>query len=387
MKAPCNSGANEDRFRLAMASAGIGMAIVDLDGHWLEVNPAFERMFGYAAAELIGKPVHSISHPDEVGIVKKAVADMATGTRDTLDTRRRYFHRDGHLVWVHLNVAVMRDAHGQPAYFISQLRDISAQREAELALRELNETLEQRVAERTAEVETIRRQQELFAYGVSHDLRAPVRSVENFAARLAEQAGERLDETGRDYLERIRNAAAQMASLIDGLLELSRASRAELKPQPVDMSLLADWTAAELADADPGRAHAVEVQPGLVAFGDERQLKVLLVQLLHNAWKFSRTRERVEIRVSGRREGDRLHLEVRDAGIGFDMRYVDKLFEPFQRLHGQAQGSGNGLGLAIAWRIAERHRGRLWAQSEVERGSSFHLELPAVADLAGSEPA
>lgn len=379
-----DGGADDGRFRLAMASAGIGMAIADLDGLWLEVNPALERMLGYSAEELIGKPVYQFSHPDEIVTVKKSITDLASGTREMVDARRRYIRRDGQMVWVHLNAAMMHDTRGKQVYCILQLRDITAQHEAEQALRELNETLERRVAERTAEVEAINRQQELFAYGVSHDLRAPLRAVESFAGLLASHHGAKLDDTARDYLDRIRKATTQMATLIDGLLELSRASRAELKLQPVDMSLLADWVAIELAEAEPQRANTIEVEPGLVAFGDERQLKVLLGQLLHNAWKFSRDRDRVEISVSGRCEGDHIVIDVRDRGIGFDMRYANKLFEPFQRLHGPEQAGGNGIGLAVAHRIVERHRGRLWAESEIEVGSTFHLELPAVAEASGS---
>jgi PAS domain S-box-containing protein len=372
--------AEDGRFRLAMASSGIGMAIVDLEGRWLEVNPALERMLGHAAAELVGRSVFDISHPDDVATSREYVARLVQGELAVLDARKRYLHRNGEVVWAHINVAMMRDADGTPLYFISQLRDVTAERAAELALQDWNATLEQRVAERTAALEQSNRQQELFAHGVSHDLRAPLRAIDSFAQLLAKDYDAQLDNTGRDYVERIRAAAQRMGGLIAALLELSRAGRSDLKVEPVDLSLLADWACAELQDAEPGRAAEIEVQPGLLACGDERHLKRMLDQLLDNAWKFSRGRERVRIEVSGERRGERLVLSVRDHGSGFDMRYAEKMFEPFQRLHGPEQGGGNGLGLAIAQRIVERHDGRLWGESEPGTGAVFHVELPAPQD-------
>jgi len=215
---------------------------------------------------------------------------------------------------------------------------------------------------------------------VSHDLRAPLRAIDSFSALLAADRGGGLDASARDYIDRIRAASGRMGTLIDALLELSQAMRAELRPAPVDLGLLADWAYAELADSDPGRDAHIEVQPGLQAQGDERLLRQLLCQLLHNAWKFSRDRDQVRVRIDGERHGDRIVLRVRDEGCGFDMRYADKLFEPFQRLHGLEQAAGNGIGLAIVRCIAERHGGRVWAHAEPDAGSTFFVELPAVPD-------
>lgn len=218
--------------------------------------------------------------------------------------------------------------------------------------------------------------QEQLAQGVAHDLRAPLRAIDGFAGMLAKHASEALDATGLDYLQRIRDAAQRMGALVDALQTYSRAGRAPLHETPVDLSLLAEWVAADLQDADPGRAARVEVAPGLATRGDEELLRELLRQLLGNAWKFSAPRERVEIGVEGERDGDCLRLRIRDQGIGFDMQYVDKLFQPFQRLHGTDQGAGAGLGLAIAQCIAQRHGGRIRAESVPGEGSVFHVELP-----------
>lgn len=377
-------GPREDRFQRAMLSSGIGMAIVDLDGRWVEVNPALEQMFGYQAADLVGRAVGEFTHPDDLEAARAAFAGLCNGGAPVLEAQQRYLRSNGAIFWAQANVAVMHDDAGQPNYLIVHLRDISGQREAQQALHARNQTLEQRLAESTAALQALNHQQEAFAYGISHDLRAPLRAIDSFAALLDSKSRELLDDSGRDYLERIRGAATRMGGLIDSLLDLSRVHRAEMKSEPVDLSLLAEWAGAELRDADPARMAEIDVAPGLLVMGDERQLKLMLTQLLDNAWKFSDERDRVRIQVRGAIEHGRLHVTIRDHGAGFDLRYADKLFEPFQRLHGPEQGGGNGIGLAIAQRIVERHGGRIWAESEAGDGSTFHLELPAASGSAAA---
>jgi PAS domain S-box-containing protein len=366
--------AHEDRFRRVMLASGVGMAIVDLDGRWVEVNPAFERMFGYAAGELVGRAAAELAHPEDLDAAHAAFARALEGA-PARETQQRYLHRNGEVVWAQANVAVMQDDAGQPSYLIVHLRDVSDARAAGQALQARNDTLE-------AQLQAMSQQQEAFAYGISHDLRAPLRAIDSFAGLLDARVHASLDDTGRDYLERIRAAAGRMGGLIDALLHLSRVNRIEYRREPVDISLLAEWAGAELQDAEPGRAADIEVTPGLLVMGDERQLKLMLTQLLDNAWKFSRDRERVRIEVHGERAGDVMRIRIRDHGAGFDMCYADKLFTPFQRLHGPGEGGGDGLGLAIAHGIVARHGGRITAESQPGRGSTFHLELPAVTESA-----
>ncbi|MGH8076304.1 MAG: sensor histidine kinase [Lysobacter sp.] len=362
----------DDRLRPAMAASGIGMAIVDLRGQWLEVNPAFERMLGYRADEMIGRAASAFTHPDDITMSDGFLARLLDGSVPAIDAEKRYLHRDGSVVWAQANVGVMRDPRGEPQCLLVQLRDITAQRVADAESHAF-------ATRRAQALDLSHRQLQLLADAVAHDLRAPLRSIENFAGLLADRAIERLDDTDRGYLRRIRCAAERMGGLLTALGELSGATRAELKPTAVDLSLLAEWAGAELQDADRERRAEIVVQPGLLAWGDEHLLKQLLVQLMDNAWKFSRERDVTRIEVSGERVGETLRLSVRDAGIGFDPRYMHKLFEPFQRLHGAEQGSGHGLGLAIAQRIAERHGGRISATSQPESGATFIVELPAAA--------
>lgn len=374
----------DDRFRLAMASSGIGMAIVDLEGRWAEVNPAFEQIFGCPASELVGRYVLDCTHPDDRENSRVCLRGLVDGSTPVLDADKRYLHRNGDIIWAHINVAAMHDEHGRTVYMIAQLRDTSAQHHTEQALQELNRTLEQRVAARTDDLLAANRQLQQFAYGVSHDLRGPLRAIEGFAAQLERHCAAVLDDTGRDHLQRIRDNATRMSGLIDGLLELSRATSAEMRPQPVDLSLLIEWVGVELQDADPTRRAHIEVQPDLHVDGDERLLKSLFTQLLGNAWKFSSQREQTWIEVRGEAQAGGLQLSIRDQGCGYATAYADKLFEPFQRLHGQIEGGGSGLGLAIAQRIVHRHGGRIWAESVPGVGCTFHVWLPVSGNDGGA---
>ena len=212
-------------------------------------------------------------------------------------------------------------------------------------------------------------------HGISHDLRAPLRAIDGFAARLARQLGTDADAAALDTLARISATSTRMGLLMDGMLELARAGRIPLRPVRVDVSMLAEWSVAELQDADPARDVAIEVQQGLEVIGDERLLKMLLTQLLRNAWRFSATRPQVQVDLTGTRDQDGLALVVRDHGIGFDMTYADKILEPFQRLHSSDEGAGDGIGLAIADVVAVRHGGHIRADAVPGEGATFRVWL------------
>lgn len=228
-----------------------------------------------------------------------------------------------------------------------------------------------------AQVRALVAQHEALAYGLSHDLRAPLRAIDAWSAVLERESGPTLDAEGRDRLGRIRAAAARMASLLESLLDYSRIDRAELARSQVDLGLFADLALAELSESNPGKRVQATIAPGLLVVGDERQLRLLMAHLVRNAWQFSG--EDVVLDVAGAREGAFMRVAVRDAGSGFDPRYAERIFEPFQRLHLPEQGAGHGLGLAIAARIVARHGGRLHAESTPGSGSTFHVELPAAA--------
>lgn len=367
--------AGDVRFRTAMAASGIGTAVLDMKRRWVEVNPALERMMGYRMSELIGRAASELTHPDDVERMRQALDSLVSGRIDCLDTQKRYLHRDGSVVWTHADVSVMRDAAGAPLYLLAQLRDIGPERAAEAMLRSGAE-------DRAAALDAANRQLQMFADAVAHDLRAPLRSIESFSGLLAQRHADGLDDTARSYVGRIRAAAERMGALLSALADLSYVTRAEVKATEVDLSLLADWVGAELQDAEPERPADIRVQPALIGYGDERLLRLMLAQLIGNAWKFSRGSDTVRIDVTGASDSQGLQLSVRDRGCGFDMRYGHKLFEPFQRLHGPDEGGGHGLGLAIVHRVLDRHGGSVRAESKTGQGCTVHVTLPAAPAVA-----
>lgn len=248
-------------------------------------------------------------------------------------------------------------------------------RQSDQALRALNAALENRVNERTEQLETLNREMEAFSYSVSHDLRAPLRAMDGFSQALLEDYGDVLDETGRSYLQFVRSASQNMAQLIDDLLKLSRVTRVELAHEPVDLGAIARTIAAELALTQPERQVEWRIADGLETIGDMRLLRIALENLVGNAWKFSAQRERAVIEVGATDTDTERTYFVRDNGAGFDMAYVDKLFRPFSRLHGTEEFPGTGIGLVTAQRIIRRHGGRIWAEAAVNEGATFFFTL------------
>jgi signal transduction histidine kinase len=242
--------------------------------------------------------------------------------------------------------------------------------------RRVKAELEQRVALRTVQLEATNKELEAFSYSVSHDLRAPLRSIDGFSQALLEDYAPRLDAAGRDCLQRVRVATQRMAELIDDLLQLSRVTRAEMHREPVDLSALAAETVAALRHAHPERTVKTRIEPNLSTDADPRLLRVLLNNLLGNAWKFTgrRTDACIELVLAGREKG-RPVFSVSDNGAGFDPAHANKLFKAFQRLHSPADFPGTGIGLATVQRIVNRHGGRVWAEGQVEEGATFYFTV------------
>jgi signal transduction histidine kinase len=242
-------------------------------------------------------------------------------------------------------------------------------------LREANEELEKRVLERTTQLEAANKELEAFSYSVSHDLRAPLRSIDGFSQALFEDHGDKLDEQGRGDLQRVRAATQRMAQLIDDMLDLSRVSRSEMRREPVDLSALVKNIAAELQAAEPDRQVSLAIAEGLRSQGDPRLLRVLLENLLRNAWKFTGKHPTAKIEFGTMQNNGKPVYYVRDDGAGFDMAYADKLFGAFQRLHAMTEFNGTGVGLATVQRIVNRHGGRVWAEGTVDQGATFYFTL------------
>ena len=239
--------------------------------------------------------------------------------------------------------------------------------------------LEQRVRDRTAQLEAANKELEAFSYSVSHDLRAPLRSIDGFSQALLEDYFDKIDEQGKDYLHRVRAASQRMAQLIDDVLNLSRVTRSEMRFEKIDLGTLVSKIRKELQERQPDRKVEFAISSGLVGRGDARLLRIVLENLLGNAWKFTGKHPLAKIEFGVTHVGhghDKPVFYVRDDGAGFDMAYVDKLFVPFQRLHASAEFPGTGIGLATVQRIIHRHGGRVWAEGEVEKGATFYFTLP-----------
>lgn len=261
--------------------------------------------------------------------------------------------------------------------YAAQQRDLAERQRAEEEIRRLNAQLEERVRQRTAQLEATNRELEAFAYSVSHDLRAPLRAVAGFARLLAEEQATQLTPGAQKFLGQIQGNARRMSQLIDDLLNLSRLTRAELRHQPINLSLLAHEACLAQQQHEAQRRVECHITPNLTAYGDPNLLKIVLENLLGNAWKFTAQRPQAHIEVGSQRlpNGERAFF-VRDNGAGFDMRYVDKLFGAFQRLHHPDDFEGTGIGLATVQRIIHRHGGRVWAEGAVDQGATFYFSLP-----------
>ncbi len=258
----------------------------------------------------------------------------------------------------------------QPAGNTAAMRARMEQMEAEIF------QSSQKVQAANQQLKAANQELEAFSYSVSHDLRAPLRSIDGFSQALLEDYADRFDDQGRHYLTRVRAGTQRMGELIDDLLQLSRVTRAEMRRETVDLSALADSVVADLKRTEPDRRVDVVIQPGLQTEGDASLLRIALVNLLSNAWKFTGRQPAARIELGVRDNGGERAFFVRDNGIGFDMGYAGKLFGAFQRLHGQGEFPGTGIGLATVQRIINRHGGRVWAEAAVNQGASFYFALP-----------
>jgi len=279
--------------------------------------------------------------------------------------------KDGSRFWANVLITCLRDADGNPIGFSKITRDLTDRKRAEDAIAELNRTLQHR----NAQLEAANKELEAFSYSVSHDLRAPLRTVDGFSQALLEDYAGKLDEEGQDHLRRVRAASQRMGQLIDDLLNLSRVTRAEISRERVDLSATARDVVKELRAADPLRQAEVVIADALVAEADPRLVRLMLTNLLGNAWKFTAKCPRARIEFGRRQQAGEEAYFVRDNGVGFDMAYAGKLFGAFQRLHGMDDFPGTGIGLATVQRIVHRHGGRVWAEAAVDAGATFYFSM------------
>ncbi len=355
----------EARFRQVVESAPNGILMVRADGTITLVNAQIERLFGYSREELVGQAIDLLLPPGMRGSHAQNVARFfAAPSARAMGANRDLFglHKDGREVPIEIGLTPLETPDGP--HVLASIIDITERKQAEAAL-QARQTL----------LDAANKELEAFAYSVSHDLRTPLRSIDGFSQALLEDYAPLLDEQGRDYLQRVRSASQRMGQLIDDLLDLSRTARREFRRGPVDLSTVAHLTYEGLRRSDPDRQVEFVVAPGLVASGDIGLLRIVLDNLLGNAWKFTAKRPQARIEFGATVASGVTTYFIRDNGAGFDMAYADKLFTPFQRLHGMTEFPGTGIGLATVSRIVQRHGGRVWAEGAIDQGVTVYFIL------------
>lgn len=360
----------QERYRELVNNLPVGVYRNTAEPAWrfLEANPAMAAMFEADAKDaLLGNSSHALfRNPAEQQAFNEKIMQHGFATREELELQTL----KGRPFWGSVTAVLKRNTDGS-VYLDGIVEDITDRKQTEQQLLALSSSLRNR----TTELEAINKELEAFSYSVSHDLRAPLRSIDGFSRILIDSYADRLDDTGRDRLERVRRAAQHMGTLIDDLLKLSRVTRAELTREAVDLSALAAEVFDELCRQKPERPVQLTVQPGLVAQGDRRLLRVVFDNLLGNAWKFTGERADAHVEVGTIMHHGIPALFVRDNGAGFDMAYAGKLFGAFQRLHDTREFPGTGIGLATVQRVIHKHGGQIWAEAAVGQGATFYFTL------------
>ncbi len=363
---------NEARLRAIADNVPATIAFFDADSALQYSNFAFDRWFapggeGGGSPEPFGEGL--------MPLLERALLGEEVTTERAMDTRA------GQRV-VRMTLIPHRKENGgiEGAYLMGY--DLTDFRRAEAEVRHLNAELEQRVEQRTRALAAANRELESFSYSVSHDLRAPLRTIDGFSQILIDEYSDVLDESGRGYLERVRAGSQRMAKLIEDLLELARVTRRDLQIRTCDLSAMAREIFRDLQALAPERAVRVEIADGMRVAADEGLLRIALDNLMRNAWKFTGLQDSPLIEIGCAEDGESRTFFVRDNGVGFDMAYVDKLFGAFQRLHSETEFQGTGIGLALVQRVIRRHGGQVWAEAEPDRGATFYFLMPGTVHAA-----
>ena len=341
-------------------------------------NHAFEDLTGLKTEDVLGKGIDLLFPDAKREESLEHIRQTAGGERwEAIEIP--ILHRDGSVRTVLWNSATIHGPDGKTIIAtIAQGQDITERKQVEEEIRKLNVELEQRVIDRTARLEAANKEMEAFAYSVSHDLRAPLRSIDGFSQALLEEYPDKpLDDTGKTYLERVRKATQKMGWLIDDMLKLSRVSQTEFNQEAIDLSAMIREITEVCQKNDPEKVVAVSVQEGVMVQGNPYMMRAALVNLMDNAWKFTGKTEHPRIEFGTTVRDKKTVCYIRDNGAGFDMAYVNKLFGAFQRLHTTDQFPGTGIGLATVQRVIHRHGGQVWAEGEIGKGATFYFTLPS----------
>ncbi len=366
---------SEAKYHRIVDTASEGIWVVEPDTMTTFVNARMAEMLGYPGEEMIGRPLTDFMFEEDAPDHLRKIENRRQGLSENYE--RRFRRKDGKTVWTQASATPILDDEHQYKGAFAMFTDITERKRAEKEIRRLNQELEQRVADRTAQLEAANKELEAFAYSVSHDLRAPLRHIDGFLELLQERTATTLDPRSQHYMVNISESAKRMGSLIDDLLSFSRMGRSEMSRMQVDLGTLVQEVIRELAPEAADRKINWHIADLAVVTGDRAMLQIVLVNLISNALKFTRPREQVTIEIGCLPEQEKgITIFIRDNGVGFDMNYADKLFGVFQRLHRADEFEGTGIGLANVRRIINRHGGRTWAEGRVNHGATFYFSLP-----------
>ena len=375
--------ASEINLRATFDQALVGMALLDFDHKLLQVNRRFAEILGRTQEELIGADPSSMTHPEDRLPTGASIQAILHGLGGSLIQEQRYLKPDGTPVWIQLQASIVSPDSSESGYVLEVVEDITERKRMEAEIQGLNRDLEHRVEQRTQQLEATNQELEAFAYSVSHDLRAPLRTISGFSEALSRDGDSVLSPEGLGHLQRIQGGALRMAQLIEDLLQLSRVGQDDCEMVPLDLGVLAEQVLAKLKEGEPERSLVWEVQHPIAIKGNPRLLRVLLENLLGNAWKFTSRTAAPRIWVSAQPiHGASMEVIIRDNGAGFVSSQANRLFTPFQRLHKVEEFPGTGIGLAIAKRIVSRHGGAIRAEGAAGQGATLAFTLPKIKELA-----
>lgn len=373
---------SEEKYRRFVENAADIIYRTDGEGRFIYVNPVSLKIFGYSEEEFMGKHYLELFHPEFRNKARQYYATQFFNGQYTSYLEFPAVNKEGKLFWLGQNVQPLME-NGQIFGFQAVARDITERVKAEEALRRsdeevrtLNAELEKRVVERTAQLENANRELEAFSYSVSHDLRAPLLTINGFTHFLSMHLGDTLDDEGKRLISVIKSNTQTMQNLISALLMLSKTNKKELEMTPIDMQELAKETYGDIASAEAQEKIRITITEMPEVKGDRLLLRQVWSNLLSNAIKFTLAKDERTIIVGGRKEEFRNVYFVKDSGAGFDMKDAGKLFGVFSRLHSDEEFEGTGIGLSIVRRAIHRHQGEVWAEGETGKGATFYFALP-----------